>query len=506
MVASPVELSQPQQSAASLTRRHLAKRSIVLLLCFVGFVQFLPSEPFLVDFLLSKGLSHEQVTDDIFPLWIVFRLPALMLNGLLAELLGNAIVVLLGACFGLVTVVMTCFCHSLTALQVTQLTVAVSMTAHIGPLYALVFELSSGTRASYQANVHWVKAVVVFSNFAAGIAGSTMRYTLHASYMLIWQVSLVTQLLALGFAICLPGFTRGLRATRLGAAGANVRSSGASWSFLTSTWQPMPASPPMSSNSCGRVSHTWSWELMLDVLRSYRLQGVAEWTLWAIVAHTAHVMVATYWQALVRAKGHRPEDSNGFVSAASFLLAVLVLVALAKAPVLSNRKNRWWIITLSLLAGGIAVLSMGVFPEVWQVYMAYIAYQATFELSGAVSTHQVGAEVLEHVAQMSSPRALGRSEEGPRKPRIALLISVNQLFSSLVQMVVQYGFKKCQSGHHPLSMARRFVILGAGLLIGAAGYALWRMVAWMMSSVMRPRCRAHSEQEQIHLGGPLRPF
>ncbi|CAK0794054.1 unnamed protein product [Prorocentrum cordatum] len=89
------------------SREQRARMALGLLLAFVAFTEFLPSEPFLTQFLTSKGLTKEQVDHDLFSLWIYVRLPLLLVVGALAEHVGSANVLLLGSALGCFTVAVT---------------------------------------------------------------------------------------------------------------------------------------------------------------------------------------------------------------------------------------------------------------------------------------------------------------------------------------------------------------------------------------------------------------
>merc|ERR1712187_748934 len=75
--------------------------------------------------------------------------------------------------------------------------------------------------------------------------------------------------------------------------------------------------------SIGSVEHAkvlkCNCQMWCDVCRNFSFRGVVEWQVWSITMHTAHIMVATYWQSLVRSKAHRAASSNVFVNDLSFL-------------------------------------------------------------------------------------------------------------------------------------------------------------------------------------------
>mmetsp|Transcript_88158 Transcript_88158/g.248026 ORF Transcript_88158/g.248026 Transcript_88158/m.248026 type:complete len:503 (-) Transcript_88158:99-1607(-) len=438
-----------------------ASRGMTLLLVFICLAEFLPSEPFLVDFMISKGVSNQQVVDEVFVIWIYWRPFALLFMGVFAECAGCAITLIVGAVFGTITVTMTCLSSTLGALQATQLTVAMSSAAHAGALFALVFELSAMTRASFQLHVHWAKATFLFSNFAAGLVGSSLRCLGTVPYRQLWMVSMCCQL-------------------------ASVVVAG--WlAFHIATFEAMRALPALAM---APQDGLWS-----DVVKSFRLRGVAHWTLWSVSMQAVHTMVATFWQALLRAKTHMRNDLNGFVTSGSFLVSIVAILALADAPALCGPKAGCRIMVASLFASGILVLVMGLSGSACVVYSAYFMYEVLFVVSGTVALQQIGAEVhgavsarshLAIVNEVDAPRCAGiSSTTGPRRPRLALLLSFNQVLGALAQAAVQCAFAhihgEAKSGR--LTLSARFQILGASLCCAAALLLALKLVPLVRRSV-----------------------
>ncbi|CAK0789363.1 unnamed protein product, partial [Prorocentrum cordatum] len=118
-------------------------------------------------------------------------------------------------------------------------------------------------------------------------------------------------------------------------------------------------------------------------------------TVWAVTMHTAHVLVVTFWQLLLRAKAPEAEHLNGYVTAASYLLGGLGLLLSARAPVMSDRGARRWLIGFSVAASGLLLCGMGVAEGPLEFYCAFVAYQLVFRLSAAAATQQVGAEICQ---------------------------------------------------------------------------------------------------------------
>lgn len=410
------------------------------LLLFIALALFLPSEPYLFDFLLSKGLTKTEINDEVYSIFIYARLPALLLVGLAAEVIGNAPMVFVGALFSLLTVLLTLCSSSLHWIQFTQVTVAAGSAVHAAAMFALLFDLSTG--GTRQRNVHWAKAAVKLSSFAASLVGNTMMNSLHSSYASIWKVSVAAQIAAVLVSLVLVRLTCG------GGLGT------------------------LQAQKCFGITGRQLWR---DTIRSLRLRPVLEWILFSVLAHTAHLMVATYWQSLMsEVTGKKHNNLNGLLSGASYCLAAGILLASSHAKFLSMSENRRSIIAWTLLFEGLSMLGMGLAARAWQLSVSYILFQLLFELGSAAFLQQVAMEVdvglrehgngsidpLEDGARSSSPAL----EAERRHPRMALLLSIANFFEACAESLVQYGFKHARTADAaPVPMRARFVMLGLGL-------------------------------------------
>lgn len=399
---------------------------IVFLLLVIFFFEFLPSESFLTAFLVSKGLHNSQVSDEVFPLWFYARFPALVVMGLLAEVLGNLGTLALGLVFGATTVSMTAFGASLTVMQLTQFTVALSTAAHTGALYGLLFELSAKRMNGYQAPVHWSHAVLLVSNGTANLLGSYLRTALKVPLSTLWWVSLGSQCVALAIMVALA----------IGCCQQGV----------------------------GFPRQTGAWFLCRDLYKNFWLVGVREWTFAVICTAVAHSFVGTYWQSLLRVQKHDNEDLNGYISALAFFVTAVFLTATSQTRCFRNRTYRRPFITILLSVAGILVHLIGVSSGSAGLYTAYVAYQLVFRAFGVLAMQQVGGEVC----------AVVDMDRTQRRTRLALLFSVTSICSSCVEAFVQLLFLhvpgSSKSGH--LLLKTRFESMGLFLCSMAVLYLI----------------------------------
>jgi len=222
-------------------------------------------------------------------------------------------------------------------------------------------------------------------------------------------------------------------------------------------------------------------------------------------------MVTTYWQSLLRAKTGTAQDSNGFASAAGFLMAGGALLVSTRATVLSEPRSRPWVMILSLLCGGLLVTSMGLFAEVWAIYVAFVIFQVVFRLSSATCAQQVGAEVrrsglatqqqlpplLQHAQELQQQLSSTASPDDavvgadalivvgglPSRARVALVFSIQEVLSAAVQSTLQFGFGHWRTEDGKLApLAARFEALGIFLLAGGSALALYTTVRSVVGS------------------------
>eukprot|EP00928_Gymnodinium_smaydae_P063310 TRINITY_DN46939_c0_g1_i1.p1 TRINITY_DN46939_c0_g1~~TRINITY_DN46939_c0_g1_i1.p1 ORF type:complete len:495 (-),score=85.85 TRINITY_DN46939_c0_g1_i1:154-1638(-) len=435
------------------------ERTLLLLLLFTFFSQFLPSEPFLTDFFTTKGFTNAQITDEIFDIWIYVRLPSLFAVGLLAEWFGSAAIIFVGALSGFVTVSMEIACTQIECLQATQFTVAISTAAHSGAFFALLFELCAQMQAARcQLYVYRAKAILLLANLVAGLAGSVLRHELAMPYIVIWVLSWCSQLMSVLVAggIAYSCFRQKLLAPPLCDDAA-----------CSGTSLPHPRDPrALRPHSVLHGSCSAVWR---DVLASFRLVPVAEWTLWSVAMHTAHIMVTTFWQPLLRSKTHREADLNGYVNAIAFALGAAAVLGSGSLRVLAQPSNRRWIILTSMLVGGVLVFATGAAEFEWQVYVAYVVFQVIFRVASAVATLQIGLEIRREAAAAT----------GIAKPRLALVISLTEVFGACSQICVETVLKGLHGGAHggKLPLAARFEILGVGVVGIALAFATVQLLA-----------------------------
>jgi len=184
-------------------------RGIYILYFFLFCFEFKPSEPFLVAFLVgTKGFANYQVYQEIFALYVYTQPLFIVLVGLLSEFpgCGARCMLLVGAVGGLTTVLLTLLGNALWAQQAAQFTVAAAMASRYA-VPAVLLMLSTGT-VQFQESVHMAKAILLFSNCCSALLGEVLRDVFGVRLYYLFCISAVSELLAVIFAVLVPGTLR----------------------------------------------------------------------------------------------------------------------------------------------------------------------------------------------------------------------------------------------------------------------------------------------------------
>lgn len=372
-------------------------RPLAILLCFVFFSQFKPSEPFLVDYFVdTKGFAIREVYTSIFSLYAYGQLPAMIVVGMLSQMRwcdgrcgGNRWVLIGGAACGLVTVLLTRFGETLATQQAAQFTVAASISSQ---LVVSAFALALVPPERYQETCHVVKAVLLLSNCLAAVVGEVLRDTLGISPSVLFDISGVCQALTLIFAVCLP---RPEKEEGLGIMGD---ADPMCWQALPPDVEDVEVAGTCAKCRCtGVVQHMH--ECLGELCVMLRLRGVLWWTAWGVAMNPAHGLVMTYWQSLLRVRGLK-RDHNGYLLASMYLAAAVLLLATRKKAFFSRCATAF-VVGSMLLAGALLCLLVAASSEA-TMYCWLFLYQCLFQVMCVVRTFHIGAEVAQAFGDSSS--------------------------------------------------------------------------------------------------------
>jgi len=307
----------------------------------------------------------------------------------------------------------------------------------------------------FQRCTHMTKAVLLLSNFMSAVVGEVLRDFFGASLRLLFEISLVAQCLALIVSVALPNQSNSHEANQRIDQSKEAPQTSANRSELGSKFRTFSAP-------------------FLDLGRSFQLHGVVLWTVWALSMNPAHNVTLTYWQTLLPGTGHR--DHNGYMVASAYLGACVLTAATSWFEVF--RRCREPVVIGSMLVAGLLLCGLVLGrPIQFRLYVCLFFYQCLFEVTTAVATFQVGAEVKKAVATNCS-RALHCKRKSPQQARLTLLFTftafVAAIFETLIQMIFTYFRHKDR-----MPMGTRFLGLGIGLvvcaflLLGGCGLNRW---------------------------------
>ncbi|CAJ1399323.1 unnamed protein product [Effrenium voratum] len=430
---------------------------------FAFWSQFKPSEPFLVDYLIEeKGITSQQVYQNILDLFVYSRLPLVIIAGFCAELecCGCRAVLLAGAFCGAATVLLTRFGTALWLLQASQFTVSAAFASRIS-VASMAFAMSLPSR--FQEAIHTLKAVTLFSNCCAAALGEVLR-DMGSPLSLLFNLSFVGQALSLLCAAALPLAPRPpIVATPTSAhrlVGSNLDER------------------LLSTGSKIGVLGTFK-ALLRDLWLSLWLRRVMWWTAWALVMNPVHGLTLTYWQSMVRSK-HILKDHNGYLSACMYLAAAVLTLLAGRAAAMQRATSL--LVTGSVLLAGWLLLQLAQADDTRQVtvYGWILLYQCLFEATTAVATFQVGAEVTRATAASHS-KALHSAEVRrlPRSVRLTLLFSTTTVLVAAAEsgiLLVINGWSSMDTRFHSLGLCLCIV----GFLLSAFAFA--EAAAWRQPS------------------------
>mmetsp|Transcript_41442 Transcript_41442/g.119380 ORF Transcript_41442/g.119380 Transcript_41442/m.119380 type:complete len:481 (-) Transcript_41442:113-1555(-) len=372
-LASPL-LTPPAPPQEGSGRRGSRLGRLTRLYLFAFWSQFQPSEPFLVDYLLdSKGLVAGEVYSSVFCLFVYCRLPCVALVGWIAGGRGGDCrrIIIGGAVCGLMTALLTRFGERLLFQQVAQLTVAAAFASRMA-VPAIAFGIAEPSEQ--QAALHGVKAVMLFSNFAAAALGEVLRGYVGLSLGTLFDISVFGQALALLFAVLLPKLT-------------SCEGSSAC------------AELTMPARKCNPGKVCMLGQTLADLQVSLARRAVLWWTAWALFMNPIHGLAMTYWQGLVRQK-QITSDHNGAVLACTYFAAAAATALAGGCK--SLRGSPASLVISSMVCAGALLLKVVAETEELSVYALLLLYQCLFQVTGAVATFQVGEAVTGWFAGESS--------------------------------------------------------------------------------------------------------
>ena len=351
-------------------------RQLALLLLFTALHNFKPSEPFLVEFWSSRGVSTREAVARVLPVFAYARLPALALVVLATRVVGCKPTVVVGATCACATVAATLAVPASAPLLASQALAAVSFAAHQAAA-GLAFATLPPER--FPAAAHALKAVTMASNCVSALVGQLAREA-EVPLVALFLVSLVAQALSAVPAAALAPDEDDER-RRL----------------------------DRDEHEDGRVGTFPLGTLGTSILADPTL---ALWCAWSVACAPAHASAASSWQALARLPGADGEarNRNGYFLAAQYAAAGFISVRVGGMAYRDARHERRGggrgeaaALTLSpaaMAAAAAAAASANGSPAV--VYPALAAFDCAFEATSCVCAANIAARARDAADRASA--------------------------------------------------------------------------------------------------------
>ncbi len=343
----------------------------VVLCCYGFFKEFKPSEPFLTPYLEdSKNFTKDQVNAEIYPFWPYSYLVSAVFVFLLTDIARYKPIILLESVAYLLTRVLLIWGTSVFAMQMMQVVYGVATAteiAYFSYIYAAVSVVHFKKVTSY------VRAVRLFGQSMAGIAGQVLWQTKAVSLRGLNYFSFASVCVACVFAILLPNVsscsccqgTRN-RERSLLIYGEDIQE------------------PSMRSGSPFLRLRRWFRGVIRDHWRDfvkfYSNLSLLRWSVWWALATCGWLQVGNYVQSLwkeVADESGVSYDYNGLVE------ALATLCGAAAAFILSYLRVNWPVwgeLTIGVLSFGdsLVLFVASSASELWLAYLCHILFRTTY--------------------------------------------------------------------------------------------------------------------------------
>lgn len=441
---------------------------------FAALGAFRPSEPFLVTFLTcAQGLTHLQITREVFPVWSYGYLILLPICCGFAEVFGHRQVVLFGAIGRTITALLL-LCprsaNSVLLMQISQVAIAAGFAAHPA-LSAIMFRGTS--KEHYVRAVGVVASVGVLAEVAGSILGQLLLARGVISLYTLFTLSALSTAAAFVVGCWLPTRQRRpayaaprlgdsvhcqLNALAEGPARQPLVGAGAGDRTLSYSGDRLPGEEVASVEAASVVArretrlakaYTKAGLVFSDTVHLLRHSGALRYYGWISVATAAHHLVVTYWQAAIPAAegtspmaqeagstggdcDHPDSSVNGYYQATASLLGGLAaLLPMAAEKWLGAgvyAATREWLMALSPLALALLVYAMSTAASIPVYGWAYILFHVVFECMRVMCD-------AEGARSVASTRVRGA-------PRFAAVSGINTTMCLMLQVLLQTLFNR----------------------------------------------------------------
>ena len=350
----PVEKAHDDDPAKERKRSKKWCGTVALYMLYAALFSFKPSEAFLVDFILSRGVdgaqSETEISRQVFSVFTYTRMPALLMCLFLCRFWGCKAVVAWSALCGLATTALTIAGPSLAWLQLSQALASFAFAGHVA-FDALQFSrVEPGT---FRLVSHLTKGAELASCCVSSVLGQLLRQ--RWGERPLFAVTLAFEALAVLVALCLQGAREHPEGQKRGTRGRRPFS--AAWRSL------------------------WHGE-------------VFRWTLVWVFCYAGHDLVLTNWQILaeVKLRDLNLPNLNGYTWSAAYLASAAITLAAAPCDLAGGSAHT--IQTMAPLAMAAALFGMASSRSgALGMYSSFVVFQCAFQVTAAVRNASVASEV-----------------------------------------------------------------------------------------------------------------
>jgi len=269
---------------------HVIKFSV-----FSFLVSFKPSEPFLVDFFISKDITHNEIIFDIFPIWTYSLLGCLLISLILGEWIGYKKVILMGVVSNIITLVILLITDDIWWMKLEQFTVAFGFSTHI--IYASLL-YSSTVIGLYKKITLYTIIAVLLGNSLSAFLGNILINECNISLKVLFQISLGFQVCSLLWGFILPS------------------KKFSNYEYI-STQERFPLS-----------RKEYIKKIYKNTILEYKNFELLKWSIWISVYTAIHYLTMTYFQSYI--SDVFGKDKNGYYLSGIYVISILLIYVLKK--------------------------------------------------------------------------------------------------------------------------------------------------------------------------------
>ena len=322
------------------------KLTVPILLLYVFFRDFRPSEPFLTPYLReTKNFTKHEVNNMIYPVWSYSQLPIFIFVLATTDILRYRPVILLGALGYVATWLILIFGTTVEQMELMQVTYAVGTACEVAyKSYVFV----AVAKADYSKVSLYLSVSTLLGRATSSFTSQLLHDLGSVSFLSLTWISLVSVSIATILALAIPA-PRYLE--------------------IRDAWEPDPLLPNAEDPSFWDKTRARLRKVRQDVVVSYKSAQTRRWSYWAVVCSLLYFMIGNSSQSLWKDLETEGEKRyNGYVIGTSGLLSSITSYVLTRYSRRVEQTRGWVLVLLTSLMTLTILL-----PTILQnLYLAYV--------------------------------------------------------------------------------------------------------------------------------------